>query len=724
MTDNQHELSELDEHTVAAPPAVSLDPVFDEDSTVETPIPDEIAALAAKDGLDTEHTLAESLPQDSGLSIDELGDAFPREPSKVSSPPATLVESSEPSYEGTLRLGSPLSPAKAGSADVPAAPLDPAELADEIARRVEASALDGNQDVQPATAAVVLSSAHDQAWAELEEGDNRGWESFAGDRSRYDEHEQDTDVKKSPEPASLSGEKPLLLAVSGELLGKQYVLASEVTIGRSNQNAVIINDVSVSRQHATIYRDGHHYYLLDKNTVNGTFVGGKRVRRQRLQSGDELAFGKIRFVYCAAADLEKLRELHLAPRAVEDVPALAPEEEAAEASSILTYVLVSIAILLGALAIGLGVTYVRHRAQASAQPSSAQYFAAGVEAFEKRQWPEAQAQFNALLTLEPSSESGHSYLERIAKEKAFGQRLAAARAAFERVELLPAYTNASAISDSSYTEEAKALVREIEAELQKRVEVARKLIAEGKAQEALDVLATVEAVLPNRPEVSELMQSARKSQEPVRRTVAVRTPSAEEKLAAAEAEAEAEAIAQDAVKLFAAGKVGEAVARLASSAPGKKSPLLSDMKQFQAIYADATAAYEAKRVDDAIRGLLRCKTLEAKITGELFSTLRDEVRKKLADMYFMRGSDYWVLDRYTESLASFRDALLYNRNHEATRRRLAMMAGQTDALLAEAERMEQKDPAKAKDRYKLVLKLLPSSDARYRKAKQRLDAMP
>jgi len=51
-----------------------------------------------------------------------------------------------------------------------------------------------------------------------------------------------------------------------------------VTIGKSNDNAIVINDNYVSRWHCQITQDNNgKFCLLDRNSKNGTFVNGRRV---------------------------------------------------------------------------------------------------------------------------------------------------------------------------------------------------------------------------------------------------------------------------------------------------------------------------------------------------------------------------------------------------------------------------------------------------------------
>ena len=70
-----------------------------------------------------------------------------------------------------------------------------------------------------------------------------------------------------------------------------------ITVGRSPDNMLQIEDVSVSSSHAelTLAEDGD-YILRDIGSTNGTELNGKEIAAEedhRLQDGDKVRFGKI-----------------------------------------------------------------------------------------------------------------------------------------------------------------------------------------------------------------------------------------------------------------------------------------------------------------------------------------------------------------------------------------------------------------------------------------------
>lgn len=83
--------------------------------------------------------------------------------------------------------------------------------------------------------------------------------------------------------------------------GREFSLARfTTTLGRDKENDLILNDDrTVSRQHASIIFDNGNFYIMDRCSKNGTRVNGKKVSGERtlLSSGDTLCIGITEFSF-------------------------------------------------------------------------------------------------------------------------------------------------------------------------------------------------------------------------------------------------------------------------------------------------------------------------------------------------------------------------------------------------------------------------------------------
>jgi pSer/pThr/pTyr-binding forkhead associated (FHA) protein len=86
-----------------------------------------------------------------------------------------------------------------------------------------------------------------------------------------------------------------LVISRGQRAGARFAVTSDrTTIGRSRDCDIVLDDVTVSRRHARIVRDGECYTLEDVGSLNGTHLNREKVGQARLADGDEVQIGVFR----------------------------------------------------------------------------------------------------------------------------------------------------------------------------------------------------------------------------------------------------------------------------------------------------------------------------------------------------------------------------------------------------------------------------------------------
>lgn len=94
--------------------------------------------------------------------------------------------------------------------------------------------------------------------------------------------------------------KAIVVVRRGPNAGTKFFLDKDVvTCGRSPSSDIFLDDVTVSRRHAEIRRQGGAFRLEDVGSLNGTFVNRHRVESAALASGDEIQIGKFKMVFFA-----------------------------------------------------------------------------------------------------------------------------------------------------------------------------------------------------------------------------------------------------------------------------------------------------------------------------------------------------------------------------------------------------------------------------------------
>jgi predicted component of type VI protein secretion system len=82
--------------------------------------------------------------------------------------------------------------------------------------------------------------------------------------------------------------------------GRTTLGPSNLTIGRTPDNQMVVNDARASSHHAEIRPNGQGYSIVDLGSTNGTFVNEQRLDRnlpRPLTSGDVIRVGDTRFTY-------------------------------------------------------------------------------------------------------------------------------------------------------------------------------------------------------------------------------------------------------------------------------------------------------------------------------------------------------------------------------------------------------------------------------------------
>jgi hypothetical protein len=114
-----------------------------------------------------------------------------------------------------------------------------------------------------------------------------------------------TDVEPSaaPVPQPTEAASAVELGVQREVAvlaweGKRQELEKRrIVIGRSKDADVQVTDPNVSRRHAEIRQEGATYWLVDLDSTNGIEVGGKRVKRLKLEDGSRFTVGSTELVF-------------------------------------------------------------------------------------------------------------------------------------------------------------------------------------------------------------------------------------------------------------------------------------------------------------------------------------------------------------------------------------------------------------------------------------------
>ena len=91
----------------------------------------------------------------------------------------------------------------------------------------------------------------------------------------------------------------LLVVLKGPGAGARFLLNQDRTVaGRGPNSDIFLDDITVSRSHASFTKEQGSFMIEDMGSLNGTYVNRKLLKEpQLLRNGDEVQVGKYRMVY-------------------------------------------------------------------------------------------------------------------------------------------------------------------------------------------------------------------------------------------------------------------------------------------------------------------------------------------------------------------------------------------------------------------------------------------
>ena len=129
-----------------------------------------------------------------------------------------------------------------------------------------------------------------------------------------DDRKRNETTLTAPSPARLTTRSPFLLVLSGKHVGELHRLVpgSPLTLGRSDDAGIVLDDDGISRHHATILAEGSGATLQDLGSRNGTWVGDEQIQQRALVDGERIRLGfatDLKFTFADEREAAVQRDL-------------------------------------------------------------------------------------------------------------------------------------------------------------------------------------------------------------------------------------------------------------------------------------------------------------------------------------------------------------------------------------------------------------------------------
>ena len=96
------------------------------------------------------------------------------------------------------------------------------------------------------------------------------------------------------------------------LMDQVQLNKDQITIGRSGDSDIVLDNAGVSSHHARIQKEAGRYVIADNNSSNGVFVNGKKVGQHKLEYRDEIQIYNYVLKYMASRGLHGIADPDIA----------------------------------------------------------------------------------------------------------------------------------------------------------------------------------------------------------------------------------------------------------------------------------------------------------------------------------------------------------------------------------------------------------------------------
>jgi pSer/pThr/pTyr-binding forkhead associated (FHA) protein len=117
----------------------------------------------------------------------------------------------------------------------------------------------------------------------------------------------------------------LILKLKDVPLEEVLINKSPITIGRDQDNDIVIDNLAISRHHAKIVQEGSRYLIEDLKSGNGTYINDRRVSTTILQHKDAILVGKHTLVFMNEEEMPVKKRESRSPSLAEETIIVHPK---------------------------------------------------------------------------------------------------------------------------------------------------------------------------------------------------------------------------------------------------------------------------------------------------------------------------------------------------------------------------------------------------------------
>lgn len=557
---------------------------------------------------------------------------------------------------------------------------------------------------------------------------------------------------------------PKLKVLSGPATQQEFFATGlRVTVGRGEQNNVVLGDSAMSRNHFEIVKNPDESFLIrDLDSANGTSLNGQPIREAALFHQDRIEVGKS-VIQFNCQDAQPKPQRHMIVATAETFRGKQLDEKTSlaafqldQSTRFFTRVSIGAALICLPL-IGVLVALSLRQPVASAQapatssaPTAAtipahkakatKLYFEGVDAMKLRDWSGAEAKFKRAKAMDESLQID-AQLELLKREALAQQSLERAKGLSEEGKLDELNGLVDAISaESVYYAEAQKLRRK------QRLDNVDELYKQAQAQLTADALDDASQTITEILKLSPKHEGATKLQDALTtRRAELEKKQREEELAAAQASERGpdkskqevdpfggsatpkstinlsggSGSLQDGLSLYKKGKFDQAIRALegvSGADASKANKMISQIKQFKSGYSQGQSALKSKQWSKALSSLDKAYKADLRING----SYKQELAGMLAQAHGELGLGQLKSKKYKDARTELVAGQKLQAKHPKMVELSRALEDEATKLYIQAANKKKTDPDAARQICRQIMLMVPFSSTTNKKAQKLL----
>ncbi len=519
-----------------------------------------------------------------------------------------------------------------------------------------------------------------------------------------------------------------LVVLAGPKAGADYPLdQAQVTVGRAADNPVSIPDVSVSRRHVKLTRQGDEGFVVeDLGSGNGTKVNDVRADGSALvRHGDEISIGDtvLQLVEVGVPVVKKRARGPRPPSGATASPTAptqaeqgkVPPPRPAPAGGLdpkrkRLYLVAG--TVFGLLLLLVVVAKLKPRAPAPAPVNSGasearQAMDEATQLERDNRWIEAEATLARVAGQTADATVQQTY-EKVKREATYQRQLEKAKAALQAQDLAGAKALAGAIPvEAAVYDQAQRLLQSVTGAIAQAVLDGKAALAAGDRAKAADLVQKVLAADPDNDDARDLQADLEKKPRPkhvkkkatkVSRTAAAKKPPGFRM--------------SEALSMYLAGDVGRAL----QLAEQTNDPIARNLRRFDMAARDGLSKVQANRSAEAVKSLALAVKIDRALAHGKKSKPGGEVARALGNQEYLLGVDCKGDSQLARAAAHFRAAEAADPSTALYGRALDKVYVKAHDLYMQGYVARPTDPDTARQEFKVACDTLPASDEKHGRA--------